>query len=420
MPAITPDWPTTAAEELKWDAAGKLFLNDPDQIYLNTGSWGVLARPVYDALIAAIRERELNPTANRGGLLEGVAQARRRLAGLVNACPEDLAFLMNVTVAVNAVVNGLDWREGDEILASDQEYGAIDNCLHNASRRWGVTLRRASIPIPPQGPWDVVKAFEAAITDRTRLVLCSHVTTGTGLIAPVKALADLAHAHGALIVIDGAHAPGMIPLDLRAYGCDFYGGNCHKWLCSPKGVGFLHAAAEVQERMRHPVVGWGYSKADTTRDGEGRPLINGKPYMWGIEQWGTVSLPEQVATGEAVRFQTDIGPERIAQRGRQLAGYLRRRMSEFDWAALLSPTHPEMTGSISTFRLSGFGEMKLQEALLQRYRITVAAWRDGLHQIVRVSTHIYNGFAQLDRLVEAMRQLRGGATGSCRSNGHNG
>jgi isopenicillin-N epimerase len=409
MPAIAPNWPTTAAEESEWDAVGKLFLNDPDQIYLNTGSWGVLARPVYDAMIAAIREQELNPTASRDGLLEGVEEARRRLAGLVNACPEDLAFLTNVTVAVNTVVNGLDWRDGDEILASDQEYGAIDNCLHNASRRWGVTLRRAAIPIPPKSPWDVVKAFEAAITDRTRLVLCSHVTTGTGLIAPVKALADLAHARGALIVIDGAHAPGMIPLDLRAYGCDFYGGNCHKWLCSPKGVGFLHAAPEVQERMKHLVVSWGYSKSGTTRDCGGRPLINGKPYMWGIEQWGTVSLPEQVATGEAVRFQTNIGLERIAQRGRQLAGYLRRRMSEFDWAELLSPTHPEMTGSISTFRLSGWGEMKLRETLLQRHRITVPAWREGPHQVLRVSTHIYNSFSQVDRLVEALRLLRGGA-----------
>lgn len=198
----------------------------------------------------------------------------------------------------------------------------------------------------------------------------------------------------------------MIPLDLRACGCDFYGGNCHKWLCSPKGVGFLHVAPEVQERVKHLVVSWGYSKSGTTKDGEGRPQINGKPYMWGIEQWGTASLPEQVATGEAVRFQTDIGLERIAQRGRQLAGYLRRRMAEFDWAELRSPTHPEMTGSISTFRLGGFGEAKLREALLHRYRITVPVWREGPHQVVRVSTHIYNSFSQVDRLVEALRELR--------------
>ena len=410
MSTSAHEWPSAASEELKWDAVRELFLNDPDQIYLNTGSWGVLARPVYETLIAAIRERELNPTVNRGRLLDGVAEARRRLAEFVNACPEDLAFLTNVTVAVNAVVNGLDWRDGDEILASDQEYGAIDNCLHNASRRWGVTIRRASIPIPPQSPQDVVAAFEAAITDRTRLILCSHVTTGTGLVTPVRALANLAHAHGALIVIDGAHAPGMIPLDLRAYGCDFYGGNCHKWLCSPKGVGFLHVAPHVQERMRHLVVSWGYSTNGTTKDDAGRPLINGRPYMWGIEQWGTVCLPEQIATGEAVRFQADIGPERIAQRGRQLAGYLRRRMSEYNWAELRSPTHPEMTGSVSTFRLSGWGEMELGKTLFERYRITVPTWREGPHQIVRVSTHIYNSFSQVDRLMEAMRELRGEAS----------
>ena len=108
MSAIANEWPTSASEERQWDAVRELFLNDPDQIYLNTGSWGVLSRPVYEALIAAIRERELNPTANRGRLLEDVAEARRRLAEFVNASPEDLAFLPNVTVAVNAVVNGLD------------------------------------------------------------------------------------------------------------------------------------------------------------------------------------------------------------------------------------------------------------------------------------------------------------------------
>jgi isopenicillin-N epimerase len=405
MAASLPAWPTTASEESKWDAVRESFLNDPDCIYLNTASWGVLPRSVYETLIAAIRQRELDPTANRGRLLEGVREARDRLAQLVNACPEDLAFLTNVTVAVNTVVSGLSWRPGDEILASDQEYGAIDNCLHNASQRWGLTVRRACIPIPPEGPEDVLGAFQAAITDRTRLVLCSHITTRTGLIAPVKALAQLAHDHGALILIDGAHAPGMIPLDLSACGCDFYGGNCHKWLCSPKGVGFLHAAPEVQERIKHLVVSWGYSRSGTTRDDTGRASINGEPYMWGIEQWGTVSLPEQVATGAAVRFQADIGPERIAARGRQLAGYLRSRMAQLPWVELISPTHPDMTASISTFRLSGLGEMDLRKALFDRYRITAAASRDGPQHTVRISTHTYNTFAHVDRLVEALEEL---------------
>ena len=404
-------WPTTALEESRWDAVRAAFLNDPDQIYLNTGSWGVLPRSVYEAMLAAILEQELNPTRNRGRLLECVHEARERLGRLIHAAPEDLTFLTNVTVAINVVVNGLEWRPGDEILVSDQEYGAINNCLHNASQRWGVTLRRAEIPIPPACPDDVVRAFEAGFTDRTRLVLCSHITTGTGLIVPVKALAELAHAHGALIAVDGAHGPGMIPLDLEDYGCDFYGGNCHKWLCSPKGVGFLHAMPAVQEQMRHLVVGWGYSQDGTSADDAGRAQINGRPYMWGIGEWGTFAIPEQIATGEAVRFQQELGPARIAARGRQLAGYLRERMAEHDWAELISPSHPEMTGSVSTFVLSGFGDMNLSQVLFDRFRITAAISQQGAPHRMRVSTHIYNTFAELDHLVSALEQLRAQATG---------
>ena len=199
----------------------------------------------------------------------------------------------------------------------------------------------------------------------------------------------------------------MIPLELEAYGCDFYGGNCHKWLCSPKGVGFLYAAPRVQEQVRHLVAGWGYSKEGTTVDGTGRPLIKGEPYLWGIEQWGTFGMPEFLATGEAVRFQQEIGPERIAARGRQLAAYIRRRMAGHDWAELISPCHPEMTGSISTFRLAGFRELNLGAALFDRRKITVPVSQQGGAHRIRVSTHIYNTFAELDRLVEALEELRG-------------
>jgi isopenicillin-N epimerase len=339
-----------------------------------------------------------------------MGEARGCLGRFVGAPSADLAFLTNVTVAINVVINGLAWEPGDEILASDQEYGAINNCLHNATRRWGVTVRRAEIPIPPPCPEDVVRAFEAGFTDRTRLVLCSHITTGTGLIMPIQVLADRAHAHGALIAIDGAHGPGMIPLDLERYGCDFYGGNCHKWLCAPKGVGFLHAAPAVQEQISHLVTGWGYSEEGATADDTGRPLINGQPYMWGIEEWGTISRPGPIATGEAVRFQEWIGRERIAARGRQLAGYLRARMAEHDWAELISPAHPDMTGSLSSYLLSDLGDISLSDALFDRYRITVAASHQGQPHRIRVSTHYYNTFAQVDRLVAALEELHAEAT----------
>ncbi len=305
-------------------------------------------------------------------------------------------------MAINMVVHGLDWQPGDEILASDQEYGAINNCLHHAERRRGVVVRRATLPIPPAGPEDILNAFGAAFTQRTRLVVCSHIATRTGCIAPIQALADLAHTRGALIAVDGAHAPGMIPLDLASCGCDFYGGNCHKWLCAPKGTGFLYAVPEVQDRLHHVVVSWGYSQKGKTRDENGRLQINNRPFMWGLENWGTRDLACFAAVAAAVNFQEEIGRQRIAHRGRQLAGYLRERMAQTEWAELLTPTAPDMSGSISAFHLSGFGDLNLYD----RYRITAPAARDGDGHWLRVSTHICNGFDQIDCLLKALTELR--------------
>ena len=342
-------WPTTSTEECYWRDIRQQYMLVPNEIYLNTGSVGSQPRPVFECMLKGLRKTEQNPTINRTFLLQQVDSARSRLGGFLNIPPEDLAFTANVTVAINMIVHDLDWKSGDEILASDQEYGAIDNCLHHAERRWGLTVRRARIPSSPDRPEDILTAFEAAFTDRTRLVLCSHITTGTGLITPIKALADLAHARGALIAIDGAHGPGMIPLDLGEYGCDFYGGNCHKWLCAPKGTGFLYAAPDVQERLHRIIVGWGYSREGPTRGVGGRLLIANSPFMWGLEEWGTRDLASFAAVGTAVDFQEAIGREATAARGRLLARYLREHMAETGWAELLTPTVPDMSGMISAF-----------------------------------------------------------------------
>ena len=391
--------------ESAWADLRLQYLNAPDETYLNTGSWGVMARPVFDQYIARLRELELNPTRNRVSLRHKVQESREELARFLNIQGEDLAFLPNVTVAINQVVNGLDWREGDEILTTDQEYGAILNCLHNVSKRRNVSVVKAEIPVPPEQPSDILKPLEAAFSARTRLVVCSHITTRTGMITPIRDIARLAHDKGALVAIDGAHAPGMIPLDIHESGADFYGGNCHKWLCSPKGVGFLYSNPSVQSQLHHLIVGWGYDKKGVRRESD-RPEINGGPFMWGIESWGTVDLAAQSTVGDAVRFQTDIGIDQIAARGRELSGYLRSRVDQLPWARVVSPLSQEMFGSITTCFFEGLGGIELAKTLREQHRITVPVFEEGENCMIRVSTHLYNTYAEIDTLMKTLKSIR--------------
>ena len=351
---------------------------------------------------AVLEDVERSPTRHRGHTYAKEASSRNRLAEFLNVPDQDLAFATNVTMAINMVIHGFTWKPGDEILASDQEYGAINNCLHHAQQRYGIHVRRATIPTPAADPKDILSAFEKGFTERTKLVLCSHIATRTGLIIPIKALAELAHQHGVPIAVDGAHAPGMIPLDLADCNCDFYGGNCHKWLCAPKGTGFIYASPEVQERLSHVVVSWGYNQEGTTRGEDGGLRINDRPFMWGLENWGTRDQACFVGVGAAVDFQEGIGRDRIRDRGKQLAGYLRQRMADTGWAHLLTPQTPEMSGSISAFQLTGFKELELYDP----YRITAPTAKNEEGHWIRVSTHICNGFDQIDRLLEALEENR--------------
>ncbi len=409
MSAPKKVWPTTNKAEAYWRDIAAGFMHAPDESYLNTGSWGVLHRSVFDSLVKGLEELEGNPTRNRGQQVARLNQARRDLGAFLNAAPADLALTTNVTIAINQVIHGLDWQPGDEILASDQEYGAIDNCLHHAERRYGVVVQRAPISIPPAEPEQIVDSFRRALTARTRLLLVSHVTSPSGLITPIKELAELAHAHGAMIAVDGAHAPGQIPLDLTYYGCDFYGGNCHKWLCAPKGTGFLHAQPQVQDKLHPIAVSHGYDKDGPKRNDAGALCINGQPFMWQLTSIGTREMSCFGAVAEAVALQNEIGKEQIAARGRQLAGYLRQRMAETGWVEPLSSPHPDLANSISTFRLKGFGATNPGQLLYDKYRITTPIWGEaepGYTQ--RVSTHIYNNFGEIDRMIAALDEIRTG------------
>ena len=206
----------------------------------------------------------------------------------------DVVFTQNVTVALNVVAHSLHLGPGDEVLTSDHEYGACDRMWRFLSRKSGFAYVRRPIPLPPAGREKLIDDFLAGVTPRTRVIFISHITSPTAVLFPVEEICRRARAMGILTVVDGADAPGQVPLDLVALGADFYGANLHKWLCAPKGAGFLYASPEAQHLLEPLVVSWGY-EAEPPGD-----LTFIDEHEW----WGTRDVAAFLSVPAAIEFQS--------------------------------------------------------------------------------------------------------------------
>ena len=233
------------------------FLLDPDMVFLNHGSYGACPKPVFDAWQGWQREMERNPVQFLGHRSAGLLRhARERLAGYLGANADDLVFVSNATTGVNIVAKSLHLNPGDEVLTTDLEYGACRATLARVCAAAGARLVLVPVPLPLTRE-GFVAAMTEAMTPRTRLVMMSHITSPTALRLPIEPVLAQARRRGIATLGDGAHAPGQIPLDLAALGADYYTGNCHKWMCAPKGTAFLHARSEHHAGLFAMVTSWG-------------------------------------------------------------------------------------------------------------------------------------------------------------------
>lgn len=388
-----------------WEQARAQMMLDPTVINLNTGSFGPLPRPVFERATELRRRLAEEPMTFL--LRESpplLWQAREALAGFLGGQPERLIFTANVSAAVNIVASSLRLSAPGEILLTDHEYGAMHWCWERAAQRQGLTLRTFPLPVMAQAPGEIVDAVRAALSPRTRLLFFSHVLSPTGLVLPAAEICAEARRRGILTVVDGAHAPAMVPVDLRQIGCDFYGGNCHKWLLAPTGSGFLYVGVSNEDRLQPLQVSWGWRMERDRADQ--RHEMGGTHRTYHFEFEGTRDQCQWLAVPEAIAFQERLGWHHIRARNRELAEYAQRRLAGEIGLPLWTPAHPELRGFLTTFRLPERADApRLRQLLWERYRIEVPIVERPYGLLLRVSTHFYNTHAEIDRLAEIMPEL---------------
>lgn len=384
---------------------------DPQVHFLNHGSFGSCPIWVLEQYRSIQERMEREPLRMIVEDLEELLdRARRSLAEFAGADESGLVFVTNATEGVNAVVGSLDLRPGDELLTSTHEYNACNNALGRAAERAGASVRTIDLPFPLSDSAEVAERIIAAITDRTRLVLISHVTSPTALVMPIEAIVSECNRRGIDTLIDGAHAPGMVPVDLRTLNPTFYTGNCHKWLCSPKGAGFLWVREDRRSSIRPAVISHGANSPRTDR-----------PRLWlEFDYCGTRDFAAWLTVPLCVAYLGSLhsrGWSGLMERNRLLA--LRGRDVLCSAMGIPSPAPDSMIGSMVSVPLpdrpSGVSVRKsryhdaLQEDVYGncRAQAPVFVMPGSGKRIARLSCQLYNSLSQVELYAKSLADCIG-------------
>jgi isopenicillin-N epimerase len=386
------------------DNPAELWPLDRGVIFLNHGSFGACPAEVLRHQAALRAEMEAEPVRFLSRELDDrLDAARAALAAFVGADPDDLAFVSNATSGVNAVLRSLAFSSDDELLTTDHAYNACRNTLDFVAGRTGARVVVAKIPFPVSAPSEIVDAVLAQVTPRTRLALLDHITSPTALVLPIERLIAELSGRGVEVVVDGAHAPGMVPLDLRTLGATYYSGNCHKWLCAPKGSAFLWVRRDRQPDIRPLTISHG---ANVTRSGRPRFRLE---FDW----TGTDDPTAWLTVPRAIDYLGSLVPggwPALMARNRALALEARRLVCA---VAGTPPACPdEMIGSLASILLpdgptTEIGWRRpdpLQRRLFDGWgiEVPVMSWPAAPRRLIRISAQLYNRREHYTRLAAAL------------------
>jgi isopenicillin-N epimerase len=375
------------------------FLLRPDVTYLNFGSFGACPKPVFEAYQKIQLELETEPvqfiSVNGPKYLQ---RSREVLSRYINCRAEDLVFVTNPSYAINIIAKSLTLDAGDEILSTNLEYGALDRTWNYYCRKANAVFVRQPISLPLQSKEQFIADFFKGLTAKTKAIFISHITSTTALIFPVKEICEIAKEKGLLTIVDGAHVPGHIPLDLSLLQADVYTGACHKWMCAPKGCSFLYVKKEFQPLFDPLIVSWGYESATPSSS----------LFIDYHQMQGTRDFSAFVAIPEVIAFLQKNNWEEVALRCRELAHNNYHRFCDLFGSAPLCPVTDEFLGQMCSIPISTSQPEKLQRLLFEKYRIEIPVMKQDGQVFLRYSIQVFNSREDLDILYHALSEILSG------------
>jgi isopenicillin-N epimerase len=375
------------------------FLLDPNITFLNHGSFGATPKLVFEEYQRWQRELERQPVEFLDRrFAERMAASRAELAEYIGAQRDDLVYVTNATVGVNIVARSLDLGPSDEVLTTDHEYGACDRTWKFLAGKRGFDYVRQSIPAPIFKSDDFVEQLWQGVTARTKVIFISHITSPTAMTFPIAEVCRRAREQGILTVIDGAHVPGQLSINLEEVGADFYTGNLHKWLCAPKGAGFLYARPKKQDLLEPLVVSWGY---ESEKPGQSQ-------FVDHHEWWGTRDIAAFLSVPAAIKFQKEHDWDKVRAICHNLAVNAEARICKLTELPSIYSNDSWFAQMVAAKLPVETDILALKDYLYNEHRIEVPliAWNG--HKLIRISIQGYNMLKDVDALITALKHWNNG------------
>lgn len=371
------------------------FLIDPTVAYLNHGSYGACPIPVFEAYQAYQRELETEPASLLyRDFASRIQKSRERLALFLNCQSDQIAFVRNATYGMNMAANSIDLQSGDKVLATNFEYGAVERMWEMICAERGARLIKVNIPLPYQSSKAIIQLFESLIDSSVKVITFPHISAATAQLFPIKDLVQLAKSHGAISVIDGAHAPGQVNVNLQDIDADFYVGNCHKWMLSPKGAGFIYAARKWENKIRPPAISWGNISSGTNR------LLLENDWQ------GTTDISSILAVEDSINFLEENNWFS------QVIPECTKLIDEFDSTILgvtgmksLYEKNDFEPPQMRSFLLPEGDHSTLHNRLFYESKVEIPVFLDFEDHFFRVSVQVYNNHSDMERLIEALKKF---------------